>query len=75
MGYAIAHGLTIVLPPSQHGGIYYGLLTVFFSVLLLAVPYWMLKLGSRARHDANHRERELTLKDIPKDKDQLNRSL
>ena len=75
VGYAVAHGLTFVFPPSQYGSLYYGFLTVFFAVILLAVPYWMLKLGSRARHDANPKERELTLKDIPKDKDQLNSSL
>lgn len=75
LGYALAHGFTLAVPPSEHGGWYFGLLTLFFALLLMAVPFWMLKLGSRARHDVNSHEREMELKDIPKDKDQLNRSL
>jgi hypothetical protein len=69
LAYYIGYNATY-LGKLENLGIYL-LLSIFLIIGLLAVPYWMLKLSSRAEKEINPKARELRLKDIPKDIDQL----
>ncbi len=70
LGFSIMYGLAYLLPIASDL-----LPQLLFTVLLiglgLAVPYWFLKLGAHEAHRNNPEEKELTLKEIPKDKDDL----
>ncbi len=67
--YFITHSWTFFDEPESLGAQL--AITITMIAILLAVPYWMLKLGSRAEREVDPKERELKLKDIPKDLDQL----
>jgi len=73
IAFALSYGLNEVAPLSSNVDIY----TAFFMLLLIAigigVPYAMLKLMSQASHIAHPEEKVIEIKDIPKDKDQMDK--
>ena len=71
VGYGIMHGLTYLFPMSEDTPYTHLFYTVILIALGLLIPYWMLKTGIHAAHLRDPGEKELQLKDIPKDKDQL----
>ena len=73
VGYGIMHALVYVLPMGEHTGGAHLALTVLIIFLGLAVPYWMLKAGLFKAHLGNPKEKELQLKDFPKDRVQIAR--
>lgn len=75
LGFAVTYGISQVKPLPDSSDVYNGFYTLFTILLLLAVPYTMLKLVAHIAHLRNPRERELHLSDLPKDKEQLERSL
>lgn len=74
IGYGISYAMVQVFPMSEQGDILRALFVFLIILLLLAVPYFMLKLSMHVAHKNNPREREMYLADMPKDKDQLDRS-
>lgn len=73
VGYGIMH-LLVYLFPLSTGSIWaYTLFTLVIIALGLAIPLWMLKAGLLAAHERDSREKEFHMRDIPKDKKQLER--
>ena len=75
VAYGAMHLLTHLMPMSEDSTGTHLLLTLIIFFFGLAVPFWMLKLGTKAAHENNPAEPEAQLKDIPKDKEQLDRKL
>jgi hypothetical protein len=71
LGYGVMHGLALILPMDDGSTGTHLLLTAAIIFLGLAVPYWMLKAGLISAHKRNPKERELQLKDFPKDRGQM----
>lgn len=69
LGYGLTYGLNIAAPMSEGGMSYHVLFILLIIVMGLGVPYWMMKLLSRAAHVQNPQEKEFQLSDLPKDKD------
>lgn len=74
ISYAIAHGLVLLYPPSEQNAGFHAILTLLLILILLAAPYFALKLMSHAAHLKNPEEKEIHLRDFPKDKKQFNAS-
>lgn len=74
LGYGIPYGLNLAVPMSENGTPYHLFYYIFLIAVVLAVPYWMLKLMSRAAHKVNPEEKEMQLEDVPKDKEEMRRS-
>ncbi len=74
-GYLLSYLATLAVPPSQEGWGYHAIWTFFIILLLLIVPLAMIKFLAHAAHAINPREKIPELKDIPKDKDQWDRSM
>lgn len=72
-GYAVMHGLIYALPVSENNTTVNILFTCFIIAMGLAIPYFMLKIGMHEAHLQNPDEKELRLRDIPKDKQQISR--
>lgn len=70
IGFTGMYMFVYILPLSDNV-----LIQIFYTLVLialgLAIPYWILKLGIHEAHLANPEEKELELKDVPKDKQQL----
>lgn len=74
IAYALAHLAVMAFIPHGEISVFPILLvTALITVGLLIVPYWMLKLLTRAAHKNNPREKELKLTDIPKYQEELDR--
>lgn len=71
LAYFIMRGATNLLPADDTVGAMGGLLMIGFIIIGLSVPYWMLKLLSKKEHMENNSEKELYLRDLPKDKNQI----
>lgn len=73
VGYALMHGLIYLFPMegSSDNTASYLFYTLIIIGLGLGVPCLMLKTGFHAAHTRNHKEKELSLADVPKDKEQL----
>ena len=71
IGYAVTYGIAIGGDISGQDSASVGIFYFFMILALLAVPYWMVKLFAHAGHTINPREKEFTLGDVPKDKQQL----
>ena len=71
IGFGLLQLFTYVVPMTEKTTGTYYLFTLAIIVLGLLIPYWMLKLVSKAAHEHNPEEREMHLDDIPKDKEQL----
>lgn len=67
-GYGFMYMLSFAFPDSSAGQLF---TMALFAVIVLAVPYWVIKLMTKDAHLRNPREKEMHLRDIPKDKDQL----
>jgi hypothetical protein len=71
IGYAMMHGAAHLIPMSSDGTASQILLAVLIIGIAITVPYLMLKASFFSAHAQNPRkEKELNLKDIPKDKEQ-----
>lgn len=70
-GYALMHGLAYVLPLSEENEATQWFYPVFITLFALAIPFWMLKAGFHKAKMDNPQEKELHLKDLPKEKDAL----
>jgi uncharacterized membrane protein YqjE len=70
IGYAVMHLLVYVLPLSQNTTGMNAVFTVIIIALGLSVPYWMLKFGIHQARMHDPREKEMTLKDLPKNQDE-----
>lgn len=46
-------------------------LVLALVAVFLAFPYWMIKLATKAARERDPEEREVTLRDLPKDQEQL----
>lgn len=75
VGYGIMHMLVYVLPMSGPAVWADFLFTLLLIALGLSIPYWMLKIGFHYAHTQNSDEKELNIKDIPKDKDQARQDM
>jgi hypothetical protein len=73
-GYGGIYVLGVGVFSSAQNAASYAVLTLFLTFIILALPYGLLKLVGYAAHARNPRERIPTLKDLPKDQDQLNKS-
>ncbi len=69
LGIGLAYVFLLAPEPMSASHAFLWLLPVFS--LLLIVPYWLLKMVMHAAHASNPEEKELELKDIPKDEEQL----
>lgn len=74
VGYGLMHGLTYAFPMSEDSFISHFFFTVILIALGLLTSYGILKALSSAVHTQNPREKEFHLKDIAKDKEQLDNS-
>jgi hypothetical protein len=70
-GYSLMHSMFYVLPMSEDSTGMHLFLTLFIIALGLCVPYWMLMAMAHKAHLSDPREREMHLKDIPKDEQEL----
>jgi hypothetical protein len=71
-GSAVMYGAVFTAPLAENTkGVTPYLVTLFIIAVGLAAPYWVLKLSVHAAHERDPREKEVALKDIPKDKDEL----
>ena len=75
VGFAVMRTAIYAIPQSGGDAVNHTVYTVLLIALGLAVPYWMVKLLFHAAHVRNPQEKEVGLKDIPDDKEQLNRKL
>ena len=73
VGYGIMHGLAYLLPMGENTDGSYWVFTLLIIFLGLLVPYLMLKAGLLKAHTANKQEKELRLRDFPKDRAQISR--
>jgi hypothetical protein len=75
-GYLVAHYSAVAILPSQQEGFgYHAIWLLLFTILLLIVPYGMIKFLAYAAHTRNPDEKVPDLKDLPKDKEQWDRSI
>lgn len=76
-GYLIAYSSALAILPSQQeeGFGYHAIWILFFTLLLLAIPYGMIKFLAYAAHARNSSEKVPDLKDLPKDKEQWDRTI
>ena len=65
------HGLAFILPMSETSTVSHIAFTVILIALGLLVPYAMLKALGSAAHEQNPSEKNFTLSDLPKDKQQF----
>lgn len=72
VGYIAMHGGAYVI--TYLNEFYYYLYTAFLLILLLFIPYGMLKFLFHAMHIKNHSEKELNLKDLPKQARKINKT-
>ncbi len=71
-GSALMYGAVFTVP--MQGNVIGPLAVTLFIIFAgLTVPYWVLKLSVHAAHERDPREKEVRLKDIPKDKDDMDR--
>ena len=71
VGYAVMHWLVLASPTGANNiFIAIGLMLAIIAIGLV-VPYLMLKSGFHAAHLQNPQEKELELKDLPKDADDI----
>lgn len=73
VGYAIMHLTVYVLPMSEDSVFIDLAFTLFIIALGLVVPYWMLKFSIHQVHLRHPEEREIELKDLPKDQERPHR--
>ena len=72
-GYTVMYLLTYTVPMGHTSGFNQALYAFVLIIIGLAVPYWILKLVLHEAHKRDSSEKEITLKDIPKDKEELAR--
>jgi hypothetical protein len=70
VGSTIMYFSIYAVPMTDHPSYRYVVYTALVIALGLLVPYFMLKAFSIAAHQWDPREKELHMKDLPKDKDQ-----
>jgi hypothetical protein len=71
LGALAMHLLIYLIPMSEKTTLQHALYSITLTLLGLAIPFWMLKALFSAAHTRNRHEKEFTLRDIPKDKDEL----
>ena len=70
-GYVAMRVLFYFFPIQEGTGLDHAILTLAIIIIGLWVPYWILKAGAAAAHLLNWKEKIFRLKDIPKDKKEL----
>lgn len=73
LGYFMMKLLVYFFPMSSGDIGTYFVVTLSFIVIGLTIPLLMLKMGLFAAHMGDAYEKEFRMRDIPKDKEQLNR--
>jgi hypothetical protein len=66
-GYVIMRGLSYTFFTSTENAIWLAIFMVLIIVIGLVVPYLMLKLWFHAAHLRDKHEKDISLKDLPKD--------
>lgn len=75
LGYVLTYGMNLIMPMSEHGTGYHLALVIAIFAMGMLVPYFMIKLLSRAGHLVDPQEKEVRMRDIPKDKDDFERTM
>ena len=70
IAYMITYVPALAFPMSEHINIIF--LVPFIIIILLATPYWILKICMHVAHKIDPREKEMRIEDLPKDQNQLN---
>ena len=65
-GYMVMRGINFIVPISEESQGYEIYNNALLLILLLIIPYLMLKFLFHALHIKNHSEPELRLRDLPK---------
>jgi hypothetical protein len=65
-GYALTKVIVYALPDGDNNAALYGVAQLVITLLLLVVPYIILKAGFFAAHAKNKREHEIELSDLPR---------
>ncbi len=71
VGYGIMQMLVYLFPMSEQSYVSHFMMTLAIIALGLVVPYWMLKGSFHVAHLNNSDERELHLRDLPKNGDEI----
>jgi hypothetical protein len=74
LAYVLTYGWAEYMPLSQQNSWYHGLFYLVVIAVLLVAPYLVLKLVFHVAHLSDRHEKEISLKDISKDMDQLDAS-